>query len=177
MIIHTLFPLNRHSNSKIFGTIIFPLPICLYIISSSKGNNHVHKMFIVIIFVLEPFNKYLLPKYFGYLMWRVDSLENTLMLGGIGGRKRRADRGWDGWMASPTQWTWVWVNSGRWWWTGRPGVLRFIGSQRVGHDWPTELNWSKIHSLKKGNGHKSFHTVWFHLPLNVQNREISRDRK
>ena len=49
------------------------------------------------------------------------------------------DRGWDGWMASPTRWTWVWVNSGRWWWTGTPGVLRFMGSQRVGHDW-TDLN-------------------------------------
>ena len=52
------------------------------------------------------------------------------------------DRGWDGWMASPTQWTWVWVDSGSWWWTGRPGVLRFMGSQRVGHDWATELNWT-----------------------------------
>ena len=51
------------------------------------------------------------------------------------------DRGWDGWMALPTQWTWVWVDSGSWWWTGRPGVLRFMGSQRVGHDWATELNW------------------------------------
>ena len=51
------------------------------------------------------------------------------------------DRGWDGWMASPTRWTRVWVNSGRWWWTGRPGVLRFMGSQRVGHDWANELNW------------------------------------
>ena len=51
------------------------------------------------------------------------------------------DRGWDGWMASPTRWTWVWVNSGSWWRTGRPGVLRFMGSQRVGHDWATELNW------------------------------------
>ena len=49
-------------------------------------------------------------------------------------------RGWDGWMASLTQWTWVWVNSGSWWWTGRPGVLWFMGSQRVGHDWATELN-------------------------------------
>ena len=48
--------------------------------------------------------------------------------------------GWDGWMASLTRWTWVWVNSGRWWWTGRPGVLRFMGSQRVRHDWATELN-------------------------------------
>ena len=52
------------------------------------------------------------------------------------------DRGWDGWMASPTQWTWVWVNSGSWWWTGRPGVLWFMGLQRVGHDWTTELNWT-----------------------------------
>ena len=52
------------------------------------------------------------------------------------------NRGWDGWMASPTQWTSVWVNSGRWWWTGRPGVLQFMGSQRIGHDWETELNWN-----------------------------------
>ena len=52
------------------------------------------------------------------------------------------DRGWDGWMASPTQWTWVWVNSGSWWWTGRPGVLWFMGLQRFGHDWTTELNWT-----------------------------------
>ena len=50
------------------------------------------------------------------------------------------DRGWDSWMASPTQWTWVWVNSGSWWWTGRSGMLQFMGSQRVGHDWATELN-------------------------------------
>ena len=50
-------------------------------------------------------------------------------------------RGWDGWMASPTQWTWIWVDSGSWLWTGRHGVLRFMGSQRVGHDWATELNW------------------------------------
>ena len=49
------------------------------------------------------------------------------------------DRGWEAWMASPTQWTWVWVNSGSWWWTGRPGVLQSMGLQRVGHDWATEL--------------------------------------
>ena len=53
------------------------------------------------------------------------------------------DRGWDGWMASPTQWAWVWVNSGSWWWTGRLGVLQFMGLQRVGHDWATELNWTE----------------------------------
>ena len=51
------------------------------------------------------------------------------------------DRGWDGWMASLAQWTWVWVSSRSWWWTGRPGVLQSRGSQRVGHDWATELNW------------------------------------
>ena len=45
------------------------------------------------------------------------------------------DRGWDGCMASPAQWTWVWVNSGSWWWTGRPGILQSMESQRVGHDW------------------------------------------
>ena len=52
------------------------------------------------------------------------------------------DKGWDGWMASPTQWTWVWLSSRSWWWTGRPGVLWFMGSQRVRHDWATELNWA-----------------------------------
>ena len=57
------------------------------------------------------------------------------------------DRGWDGWMASPTRWTWVWVNSGSWWWTGRPGMLGFMGSQRVGDDWATELNWTDSASL------------------------------
>ena len=75
-------------------------------------------------------------------MRRADWLEKTLMLGKIEGRRRRDDRGWDGWMASPTKWTWVWVDSGSWWWTGRPGVLWFMGSQRVGHNWVTELNWT-----------------------------------
>ena len=54
------------------------------------------------------------------------------------------NRGWDGWMTSPTQWTWVWVDSRSWWWTGRPGVLQFMGSQRIGHDWATELNWTEL---------------------------------
>ena len=80
-------------------------------------------------------------QYFGHLMWRVDLLEKTLMLGEIGGRRRRGRPGWDGWMASQTRWTWVWVNSRSWWWTGRPGVLQFMGSQGVGHDW-AELNWT-----------------------------------
>ena len=68
-------------------------------------------------------------QYFGYLMRRVDSFEKTLMLGGEGD-----DRGWDGWMASLTQWTWIWVNSKSWWWTGRPGMLHSVGSQRVRYD-------------------------------------------
>ena len=79
-------------------------------------------------------------QYFGHLMWRVDSLEKTLMLGGIGGGEGN-NRGWDGWMASPTRRAWVWANSRSLWWTGRPGVLWFMGSQRVWHNWATELNW------------------------------------
>ena len=62
---------------------------------------------------------------------------------GLGAGGEGDDRGWDGWMASPTQWTWVWVNSGSLWWTGRPVMLQFMGSQRVGHDWATELNWTQ----------------------------------
>ena len=53
------------------------------------------------------------------------------------------DRGWDDWMASPTQWTWVWASSGSWWWTGKPGMLQSTGLQRTGHDWETELNWAE----------------------------------
>ena len=60
---------------------------------------------------------------------------------GLGAGGEGDDRGWDGWMASLARWTWVWVNSGSWWWIGRPGMLRFTGLQRVGHDWATELNW------------------------------------
>ena len=65
-----------------------------------------------------------------------------MMLGKIEGRGKGDDRGWDGWMASPTQWTWVWLDSRSWWWTGRPGVLWFMGLQRVRHDWTTLLNWT-----------------------------------
>ena len=66
-------------------------------------------------------------------------IEKTLMLGVMGTGGEGDDRAWDGWMASLTRWTWVWVNSKSWWWTGRPGLLQFMGSQRVGHDWATEL--------------------------------------
>ena len=86
-------------------------------------------------------------QYFGHLMWRTNSLEKTLMLGKIEGRRRR---GWQRirWLDGITDitassWTWVWVDYGSWWRTGRPGVLQFMGSQRVGHEWATELNWKQ----------------------------------
>ena len=60
-----------------------------------------------------------------------------------GEEEKGTTEGWDGWMASPTQWTWVWASSESWWWTGKSGVLQSMGSQRVGHDWATELNWTE----------------------------------
>ena len=83
-------------------------------------------------------------QYFGHLMWRTDSFEKTLMLGRLKVGGEGDNRGWDGWMASPTQWTQVWVGSGNWWWTGGPGMLQSMGLQRVGHDWVTDLNWLAI---------------------------------
>ena len=71
---------------------------------------------------------------------------------GLGAGGEGDNRGWDGWMASPTWWAWVWVNSRSWWWTGKPGVLRFTGLQRVGHNWVTELNWTEAAEVGKGNG-------------------------
>ena len=77
-------------------------------------------------------------QYFGHLMCRTEPLEKTLMLGKIEGRRRR---GWYGWMASPTQWTWVWVNHGSWWWTGRPGGFSPWG--RKESDTTDQLNWTE----------------------------------
>ena len=71
--------------------------------------------------------------------WRRPCCWEGLETGGDGD-----DRGWDGWMVSPTRWTWVWINPGSWCWTGRPGVLRFVGSQRIGHEWETELNSTEV---------------------------------
>ena len=87
-------------------------------------------------------------QYFGHLCEELTHLNRSwcwerLKAGGEGD-----DRGWDGWMASPTWGTWVWVNSWSWWWTGRPGMLQSMGLQRIGHTWATELNW-KVGSLKK----------------------------
>ena len=81
---------------------------------------------------------------FGHLMGRADSFEKTLMLGKIEVGGEGAYTGWDGWMASPTQWTWVWINSRSCRWTGRPGMLQSVGSQRVRRNWVTELQLWKI---------------------------------
>ena len=93
------------------------------------------------------------PDVKSWLIWKDPDAGKDLRAGGEGD-----NRGWDGWMASPTQWTWVWVDSGSWWWTGKPGMLWFMGSQRVGHDWATELNWQrqKVDScLRRAVGGKS----------------------
>ena len=78
-------------------------------------------------------------QYFGHLMWRTDSFEKTMMLGKLKVGGEGDNRGWDGWMASLTQWTWVWINSRSWCWTERPGMLQSMGSQRV-RTW-LWLNW------------------------------------
>ena len=76
------------------------------------------------------------------------------------------NRGWDGWMASPTQWTSVWVDSGSWWWTGRPGVLWFMELKRVRHNWATELNWTehKKNTLIFINKSKVFYLLDVEIP-------------
>ena len=86
-------------------------------------------------------------QYFGHLMQRTDSSEKTLMLGKMKAGGEGDDTGWYGWMASSAQRTWVWVNSRIWWWTGRPGMLQSTGSQRIRHDWATELNWIETNQL------------------------------
>ena len=105
-------------------------------------------------------------QYFGHFMRRVDSLEKTLMLGGIGAGGEGDDRGWDGWITSLTRWTWVWVSSGSWWWTGRPGVLRFMGSRRVGHNWATELNWTELMYLPVLFGAQEASNFYSHVSWN-----------
>ena len=80
-------------------------------------------------------------QYFGHLMGRVDSLEKTLMLEGLGAGEEGDDWGWDGWMASLTRWLWVWVNFGSWWWTGRPGIFESWGCKES--DTTERLNWTE----------------------------------
>ena len=86
-------------------------------------------------------------QYSGHLVQRIDSFEKTWCWERLKAGQEGDNRGWDGWMASLTQWTWVWINSGSWWWTGRPGVLQSVGLQIVGHDRVTELNWTELNTL------------------------------
>ena len=91
-------------------------------------------------------------QYFGHPMQRTDSLKKTLMLGKIEGRRGRTAfffRGWDGWIASPTSWTWVSASSGSWWRTGNPGVLQSVMSQRVRHNWVIEPQQYAIRGMQE----------------------------
>ena len=96
-------------------------------------------------------------QYFGHLMRRTDSFEKLWCWERLKAREEGDDRGWDGWMASPTQWTWVWVGSGSWWWTGKPGVLQSMVLQRVGQDWMME---QQINSLDLGKVFSSVPYYW-----------------
>ena len=109
-------------------------------------------------------------QYFGHLMQRTDSLKRPwcckrLKAGGEGD-----DRGWDGWMASPTQWTWVWAGSRSWWWTGKPAALQSMGSQRVRHDWVTEMNWTEHISREN-------HNLKTYMDPNVHSSTIQQDKE
>ena len=84
-------------------------------------------------------------QYFGHLMWKLTHWKRPWWWKRLKAEGEGDDRGWDGWMTSPTQWTWVWASSGRWWGTGKPGMLQFMGLQRVGHDWATEQQQQQQH--------------------------------
>ena len=90
-----------------------------------------------------------------WLIWKKTWCWERLKVGGGGD-----DRGWDGWMASRIRWTWVWVNSGSWWWTGRPGMLQSMGSQSVRHDWATELNWTEVNWSELWSSYSVFTEDW-----------------
>ena len=107
---------------------------------------------------------------FGHLMQRADSLEKTPMLGENQGRRRRDNGEWDGWMASSTRWTRVWVDPGSWWWTGRPGVLQFMRSQTV--DMIERLNWTELKPEKGGKVAQYFcnqQSLFQDTGLNIEN--------
>ena len=124
---------------------------------TARRSNHSILKEISLEYSLEGLMLKLKLQYFGYLMRRTDSLEKTLMLGKTEGRRRR---GWNGRMASLTWWTWVWVNSGSRWWTGRPGILQSMVSQRVRHNWVTELM-IKVQTFPSGQSIKSASGCWW----------------
>ena len=124
-------------------------------------------------------------QYFGHLMGRTDSFEKTLMLERL--KAGEGDRGWDGWMASLTPWTWIWASFGSWWWTGKCGMLQSMGSQRVGHGWATELKYicQRNHDLyyrnTKSSKNKCFTREFYYIclwpqVLSIDITEMSKNR-
>ena len=113
-------------------------------------------------------------QYFGHLMWRADSFEKTLLLGKVEGRRRR---GWQRmrWLDGITDsvYIWFWVNSGSWWWTGRPGVLWFMKSQRVRHNWATQLNSTEPSDIDSLSGWKHVHVCSSTYHITLLNPPIS----
>ena len=107
-------------------------------------------------------------QYFGHMMQGTDSFKDT-DAGKDWKWKEKETTGWAGWIASPTQWTWVWVNSGSWQWTGRPGVLQSMGLQRVGHHWATELNWNdvEVKTWMERQGE-----IWMVSPLDAKHTQL-----
>ena len=128
---------------KSLGLLIFKMTITLHYLHkvSAKSWNHHHLL------CSHYFGEFIFnatPTTTGECFQELEGSEKTLMLGGIGGRRERGRQRMR-WLDGITdQWMWVWVNSGSWWWTGRPGVLQFMGSQRVGHNWATEMNWTEL---------------------------------
>ena len=97
-------------------------------------------------------------QYFGHLIQKANLLKRPWCWERLKAGREGDDRGWDGWMASLTQWTWVWVNFGNWWWTGRPGMLQSMGS----HAWATELNFLSPQNAPKNPGyHCCLYTISF----------------
>ena len=117
-------------------------------------------------------------QYFSHLMQKLIHLKRPWCwerskVGGEGD-----DRGWDGWMASPTRWTWIWVSSGSWWWTGRPGILQSMGSQKVGLDWATEPSWIGVSSKSSNNMIKSWYIgLYENQELASPKDKIKTDKK
>ena len=114
-------------------------------------------------------------QYLGHLIWRADSLEKTLMLQRLKAGGEGKDRGWDSWIALPTQWTWVWANSRRWRWTGKLGVLQSMGLQRVGHDLVTEQHGKGIQALESNELPLASHCGQFAaISFSTQKKKIER---
>ena len=103
--------------------------------------------------------------YFGHLTQRANSLEKTLILGKFKAGGEGGDVVWRGWMASPTQWRWIWANSRRWWRTRKPGVLQSMESQRVRHDLATEQQPQTIKSIESKSGRKKIYVIFIYIAI------------